>query len=173
MRRLLVLALALAPAPLRAQPAPDAPVARHVARLLELANTGFREVRGELDYQSGATLYSTPYRSTYPVRFRGTDVQSTIWVNQSWNVLHQSSLPVGGERTGLPAQWAAVADSIRAVIPPGWSEHRNPESSFVWWQECPDMRGRQLSLNTSLPFQEPGPILNVYRFDRPCPAPPR
>jgi hypothetical protein len=171
MHRLLVLALALAPATLRAQPAPDAPVARHVTRLLELASAGFRDVRGELDYQPGATQFSTPYRSTYPVQFRGTSIRSTIWVNTDWNVLHTSWLPVGGDRVALPAAWASMADSIRAVLPPGWAEHRIAgERPFVWWAECEGTRGRQVSLAPSLPFEAPGLVLYVYRFDEPCPA---
>ena len=171
MRRLLALALLLAPATLRAQPTPDAPVARHVTRLLELASAGFRDVRGELDYQPGATQFSTPYRSTYPLQFRGTSIRSTIWVNTDWNVLHTTVLPVGGTRAGLPAAWSAVADSIRAALPPGWTEHRTVgERPFVWWEECEGINGRQVSLNTSLPSQAPALILSVYRFDRPCPA---
>lgn len=175
MRRLLALALVLAPATLRAQPAPDAPVAQHVTRLLAFANASFREVRGELDYQPGATQVSTPYRSTYPMQFRGTGVRSTLWVNSGWNVLHTSWLAVGGERAALPAAWASVADSIRAVIPPGWAEHRmEGERPFIWWDECPGGGvGRQVSLNTSLPFESPALVLNVYRFDAPCPAAPR
>lgn len=170
MRRLLALALLLAPATLRAQPAPDAPVPQHVTRLLELAGGGFREVRGELDYQSGATQFSTPYRSAYPLLVGGSSVRSTIWVNANWNVLHTSWIPVGGERPALPATWASAADGIRAVLPPGWTEHRVGEQSFVWWSECEGTRGRQVSLGISLPFQEPGLVLNVYRFDEPCPA---
>ena len=174
MRRLLVLALALAPATLRAQPAPDAPVARHVARLLELANTGFRDVRGALNYQPGATTTSTPYLSTYPIRFRGASVASDVWVNATWNVMHQSTLPVGGDRTALPAAWAAVADSIKAVIPAGWAESRGDgERPFVYWEECGSGAGRSVALNTSLPFQAPALLLIVYRFDRPCEAAPR
>jgi len=158
MRRLILLALVLAPASLRAQPAPDAPVATHVAHLLESAQGGFRELHGP----------ASGLASSYAMRFRGAGVASEVWVNPSWNVMHVSSLPLRGERSAVPAAWAAVADSIRAVLPPGWSETRTPgERPHVYWSECAS-GGRQVVLDTTLPFQAPGLVLIVYRFDAPC-----
>src|SRR4051794_21487708 len=157
MRRLILLALALAPASLRAQPAPDAPVATHAAFLLESARGGFR---GLHDTASGLA-------SSYAMRFRGAAVASEVWVNPAWNVMHVSRLPLPGGRSTVPAAWAAVADSVRAAIPPGWSETRTPgERPHVYWSECAG-GGRQVVLDTSLPFEAPGLNLVVYRFDAP------
>ena len=159
MRRLLLLALVLAPATLRAQPAPDAPVATHVAHLLESAGSGFRDLHGP----------SSGTASSYAMRFRGAAVVSQVWVNLSWNVMHVSSLPLQGERSAVPAAWAAVADSIKAVIPPGWSETRMPgERPLAYWSECGSGNGRQVMLDTSLPFEAPGLTLFIYKFDAPC-----
>ena len=161
MRRLILLALVLAPASLRAQPAPDAPVAAHVAHLLESARGGFRELHGP----------ASGLASSYAMRFRGADVASEVWVNPSWNVMHVSRLPLQGGRAALPAAWAAVADSIKAVIPPGWDEVRTPgERPHVYWSECAS-GGRQVVLETSLPFEAPALILIVYQFDAACERP--
>jgi len=161
MRRLILLALVLAPISLRAQPAPDAPVAAHVAHLLESARTGFRELHGP----------SSGLASSYAMRFGGAGVASEVWVNLGWNVMHITRLPVQGGRAALPAAWAAVADSIKAVMPPGWSEARRPgDRPHVYWSECAS-GGRQVVLDTSLPFEAPALILIVYRFDAPCERP--
>ena len=159
MRRLILVALVLAPTSLRAQPAPDAPVAAHVAHLLESARGGFRELHGP----------SSGLASSYAMRFRGGGVASEVWMNLGWNVMHVSRLPLQGDRAALPAAWAAVADSIKAVIPPGWSEVRNPDGPpHVYWSECDTGSGRQVMLQPSLPFEAPALILFVYRFDAPC-----
>src|SRR4051794_1885814 len=97
---LLLLALTLGLAMLRAQPAPDAPVATHVAHLLESARSGFRELHGP----------ASGLASSYAMRFRGADVASEVWVNPSWNVMHVSPLPLQGGRSAAPAAWAVVAD---------------------------------------------------------------
>jgi hypothetical protein len=66
-----------------------------------------------------------------------------------------------------------VADSIRSALPPGWTENRTAgEHPVVYWSEC-ESGGRQVLLNTSLPFQAPALTLIVYRFDAPCAAAPR
>jgi hypothetical protein len=158
MRRLIVLALVLAPASLRAQPAPDAPVAAHVAHLLRSAQGGFRDLRAPGNVPASA----------YAMRFRGATVASELTVNFTWNVMHASMLPVQGERSAVPAAWTSVADSIKAVIPAGWREVRTPgEQPHVFWSECAN-GGRQVALGTTLPFQSPGLTLIVYRFDAPC-----
>ena len=169
---LLALTLTLAPATLRAQPAPDAPLARHVAHLLESARGGFRDVRGAVTYGPGTTFTTSVLASTYGLRFRGADASSEIRVNARWNVLHLTRLPVPVERAALPAAWAEAADSIRTVIPAGWREFRTAgERPYVYWAEC-DNGGRQVALHTTLPFETPGLHLIVYQFDAACPRPP-
>jgi len=168
MRRLLLLVLLLAPATLRAQPAPDAPVAQHVAHLLELARDGFRSVRGPVTYGPGTTMITSVLESRYAMRFQGAEVASEIRVNANYNVLHVSRLPVA-DRARLPEVWAAVADSIGRVVPAGWQEMRLPGPiPFVGWNEC-GSRGRQIALDTTLPSQAPGLNLIVWQFDAACP----
>jgi len=165
----LLLPLLLAAKPLLAQPAADAAVPRHVAYLLDAALNGFRDVRGELITASGTTLASTIVASRHAMRFGGSDARSELWVNPGWNVLHVTSLGVAGDRTAAQAELERLAGGIAAVIPAGWRELRMPDApGHVTWMEC-EFGGRQVSLQTSLPFQAPGLMLLVYKFDAPCP----
>jgi hypothetical protein len=166
---MLLVPLLFSAAPLAAQPAPDAPVPRHVAHLLELARTGFAEVRGEPTYEPSTTP-ATVLASTYAIHFGGAEAQSRVRVNAGWNVLHQTILPVAGDRAAANRAWARMADSIAAVIPAGWRRMRMADTRNAIWQECEQGRGREVALGTSLPFQPPALSLTVYRYDRPCPA---
>lgn len=165
----LLLPLLLASKTLPAQPAAGDAVPRHVAHLLDVARSGFREVRGEVTTASGTTLASTIVASRYAMRFAGADVRSELWVNPGWNVLHVTSLPVTGDRAAATAEFERLASGIAAVIPAGWRELRMPGvRDHVTWMEC-DFGGRQVVLQTSLPFQAPGLELIVYKFDAECP----
>jgi hypothetical protein len=171
MRITLLLPLLLVPRLLCAQPAPDAPVARHVSHLLELARDDFRAVRGEVTYGPGTSFTTTVLASRHAMRFRGHDVASGLRVNANWNVLHVSTLPVDAEREALPGIMAALADSVAAVMPAGWQEFRLPGARpHATWMECPGAGGgRQVTLEAALPFERPGFYLIVYNFARPCP----
>jgi len=143
------------------RPAPDAPIAAHVAYLLDQATDRFAAVRGE----------STSTASAYPIRFRGADAGSEIDVNFDWNVMHKTVLPVSGDRAAADSAWRQVANDIARVIPVGWREMRTDgDVRHAIWQECEQGRGREVTLATTLPFEQPGLFLIVYRYDRPCPA---
>jgi hypothetical protein len=170
MRIALLLPLLLLSKTLAAQPAADAAVPQHVAHLLDLARSDFRDVRGEVTSASGTTLNSTIVASRYVMRFGAGDARSELWVNPGWNVLHVSWLHVAGDRAAAAAEWARLAEGIAAVIPAGWRELRMAGvREHVTWMEC-DFGGRQVTLQTSLPFQAPALELIVYKFDAPCPA---
>jgi len=166
----LALPLLLATTPLRAQPAADAAVPRHVAYLLDAALNGFRDVRGEIVTASGTTLASTIVASRHAMRFGGSDARSELWVNPGWNVLHVTRLGVPGDRAAADAEFERQASGIAAVIPAGWRKLQMPGvREHVTWMEC-DFGGRQVTLQTSLPFQAPWIELIVYKFDAPCPT---
>lgn len=153
MRGLILLGtIVLSAAPLSAQPAADAPVAQHVAYLIDAARNGF----------AGA--------SDHAMRFSGGEARSEVQVNPGWNVLHRTILPVAGSRAAADSAWARVADQLAAVIPAGWRRIRMAETHHAIWQECEQGRGREVSLATSLPFQQPALTLIIYRYDQPCPA---
>lgn len=157
---LLFAALVLAARPLHAQPAADAPVAQHVAYLLDAARDRFTAVRGE----------GGGFASRYAMRFQGAQAPSELRFNLNWNVLHQTVLPVAGSRAAADSAWARVADQIATVIPHGWNATRRAEVHHAIWNECEQGRGREVALSTSLPFQQPALVLIIYRYDQPCPA---
>lgn len=170
MRSLLLMTslLAFAPSLAAQRPAPDAPIAVHVSYLLEQATSGFRGVRGENTY---GPMAMTEFGSSYPIRFRGTDAPSEMHLNLNWNVMHLTVLPVSGTRAAADSAWRQVADEIARVIPVGWRETRTDgDVRHAIWQECEQGRGREVSLATMLPFEQPGLYLIVYRYDLPCPA---
>ncbi|HYH79648.1 MAG TPA: hypothetical protein VEX86_07615 [Longimicrobium sp.] len=165
-----LLPLLLVPATLLAQPAADASVSRHVAYLLDLAQSEFRGIRGAPTYGHGTSFTTTGLASAYPIRFQGADAPTELRVNADWNILHVTTLRVAGDRAAAAAAWAQVADSIAAVIPAGWRQIRTPGTlPHASWLECDDLAGRQVTLQMSLPFEAPALLLIVYKFKNDCP----
>jgi hypothetical protein len=172
-RSLLFVVPLLFAGPLAAQPAPDAPMTEHVTYLIDAARSGFAGVRGAPTYGPGTSLTTSVLAASHPIRFQGAEARSEVRVNVNWNVLHSTWLPVAGTRAAADSAWDRLASEIAEVIPAGWRQFRNfPDQRHVYWQECEQGRGREVALSTSLPFQQPALNLIVYRYDRPCGAPP-
>jgi hypothetical protein len=153
-----------------AAPDPDAPVARHVTHLLNLARTRFASIRGAPAAEQRAFAADTSLASSYVMRFGGQDAESDLRVVERRNIHHHTILPVAGGREGIDSVQARVAREVAAVIPAGW-ERLNDDSSqrSVSWMECME-GGRQVLVTRSLSFETPGVVLVVYKFDRPCPT---
>lgn len=173
---LLLVPLLLSTATLAAQsapaaaPAPDAPVARHVTHLLNLARTSFASVRGAPLAEQKAFVADTSLASSYLIRFEGQDAESDLRVVERRNIHHHTILPVAGGPEAIDSVQARVAREVAAVIPAGWE--RLPDGGSqrsVSWMECFD-GGRQVLVTRSLSFETPGVVLVVYKFNRPCPA---
>ncbi len=164
----------LAPAALAAQtapqaPRPDAPLARHVAHLLRLAPGGFPAVRGP-GLPDTTFSRTTDHPSSYAIRFRGANATSGVRAT-AYTTMHQTRIPLQ-ENANAGALWAAMADSIKPVIPAGWREYRRArapgEVSYISWSECRNA-GRMVVLNTHAPYEKPTLHLTVYQYAAPCP----
>jgi len=167
---LLLVPLLFSAAPLVAQPAPDAPVGRHVAYLLESARTGFAGLRGAPVYGAESPVAPSGWGSRHVMRVGGADARSTIRANPRWNVMHVTEIPVAGTRATADSLLARLAAEVAAVVPAGWQRlETNGRQRFVGFMEC-GSAGREVTMQTSLPFQQPGITLIVYTFDSPCPA---
>jgi hypothetical protein len=166
---LLLAATGLAAQPAQA-PAPDAPVPGHVAHLLELARTGFVDVRGAPAALPNPWAATRVFGSSYRMRFYGQEVRSELRVQEGREVQHFTRFPVAGGRAAADSLLTLVAREVGTVIPAGWQQmlgHGSRRS--VAWLECL-FGGRQAELQTTLPGEQPGLDLVVYKSDRPCPS---
>jgi hypothetical protein len=183
---LLLCATRLAAQPAQA-PAPDAPVPRHVAHLLELARTGFVDVRGAPAAPLDPWATTRVFGSSYRMRFYGQEVRSELRVQEGREVRHFTRFPVAGGRaaadslltlvarevgTVTPAGWQQMVSQglWRSVTPAGWQQmpSQDPWRSVAWW-ECL-FGGRKVELETTLPGEQPGLNLVVSWSARPCPS---
>lgn len=167
---LLLVPLLLSATGLAAQPAPNAPVPRHVAHLLELARTGFVDVRGAPAELPNPWATTRVFGSSYRMRFYGQEVRSELRVQEGREVQHFTRFPVAGGRAAADSLLTLVAGEVGAVIPAGWQQMLGGGSwRSVAWLECL-FGGRQVKLETTHPGEQPGLNLVVSRYDRPCPS---